>query len=100
MEGLVADDLQTEPWLHIYAQYTNHAPATIRGTKEGLIALRDALTAAIDNGKGEGTAYTSDGEGYPIEVQRVNVLNFLGRLPYTADLNRWQFPPNLKHVSS
>jgi hypothetical protein len=96
----MAGDLQTEPWLHIYAQYTNHAPATIRGTKEGLIALRDALTVAIDNGKGEGTAYASDGEGYPIEVQRVNVLNLLGRLPYTADLNRWQLPPNLKHVLS
>jgi hypothetical protein len=77
-EGLMAGDLQTEPWLHIYAQYTNHAPAT-------------------DNGKGEGTAYTSDGEGYPIEVQRVNVLNFLGRLPYTADLNG---KPSIKHVLS
>lgn len=96
----MADDLQTEPWLHIYAQYTNHAPATIRGTKEGLIALRDALTAAIETGQGQGEGFASDGEGYPIEVQRVNVLNLLGRLPYTADLNLWQFPPNLKHVSS
>jgi hypothetical protein len=82
-------DLHEEPWLHIYAQYTNHAPATIRGTKEGLIALRDALTVAIEAGKSEGTAYTADGEGYPIEVQRVNVINFLGRLPYTAE---WHQP--------
>ena len=73
--------LSTMPWLHIYGQFGPHGAATITGTHAGLIALRDALTEALENGSASTSAFTSDGEGYGIAVARSNLRN-LGRLPY------------------
>lgn len=83
-------DLHSIPWLHVYAQSRQHSPAKIRGTTEGLKALRDALNTAIEHGgKATGEAQTSpvyawDGEGYVVEIQRVNVIDLLGSLPYSG----------------
>ncbi len=38
------------PWLHVYGQYLWHHSAVIRGTKPGLLTLRDAIDKAIENG--------------------------------------------------
>lgn len=71
-----------ERWLHIYGQYDNHCPATIRGTTTALMALREAIDKALETGEGEADAYTTDGEGYGVTVERRNVVRHMGQLPY------------------
>jgi hypothetical protein len=74
-------------WLHVYGQYSWHSEATIRGTKEGLVALRDALTEAIDySGRGSASVMASDGEGYRVQVERVNTHATLGSPEYLFEL--------------
>lgn len=72
-------------WLHIYPQSHAHAPAEIRGTREALLALRDAIDRAMahPNGEAEFQAFAKDGEGYGVEVRRVprDALH-RSRLPY------------------
>ena len=75
-----------ESWIHIYAQFMWHGEATIRGSLGGLVALRDALNVAIERGAAEAKASTGDGEGYGIEIQRVNLHSSLGSVPYLQDL--------------
>lgn len=75
----------TLPWLHIYAQSHEHAPAEIRGTREALIKLRDTIDQALahPNGEAEFSAFVCDGEGYAVEVRRVPRSTVLrSRLPY------------------
>ena len=91
-------------WMHVYGQVSGHDPAEIRGTTEALVALRDALTAAIEgDGVSEAVVTASDGEGYAVQVRRINVLNLLGPLPYEGHTGRegwadwrheaWKAPP-------
>lgn len=91
-------------WMHVYGQVSGHDPVEIRGTTEALVALRDALTKAIEgDGVSEAVAVTSDGEGYTVQVRRINVLNLLGPLPYDGFCGRegwaewrheaWKAPP-------
>lgn len=91
-------------WMHVYGQVSGHDPVEIRGTTEALIALRDALTRAIEgDGVSEAVATASDGEGYAVQVRRVNILNLLGPLPYEGHTGRegwaewrheaWKAPP-------
>lgn len=65
--------------LHIYAQDHEHDGAWIVGSKEGLIALRDAIDQAIQTGVGwTPSGYESrgvmatDGEGYDVRVIQDN----------------------------
>lgn len=69
-------------WLHVYGQYTYHAPVTVRGSREGLLALRSAIDAALETGRGESSAMASDGEGYRIDVSRVSTHANLGSPEY------------------
>lgn len=72
-------------WMHVYAQSHEHAPAEIRGTREALVALRDAIDRALKhpNGEAECAAFACDGEGYGIEIRRVPRSTLQGsRLPY------------------
>jgi len=61
--------------LNIYGQPFEHAEAIIKGNREGLVELRDAIDRALRNGKAE-TAhphdciFASDGEGYHIIIER------------------------------
>lgn len=72
-------------WLHVYGQWFFHSEARIRGTKEGLTALRDALTLAIEKGQAEADVLAADGEGYSVLVQRVNTHAALGEPEYLYD---------------
>lgn len=85
--------------MHVYPQSQWHMPVDIRGTTEALVALRDALDRALAEGTAKATAYANDGEGYEINIHRVNVLNLLGPLPYFHEYARddmheeWKAPP-------
>jgi len=70
------------PWLHIYGQYIYHGPATIKGTRDGLTALRDAITKALECGEETAEAFASDGEGYGVNILRVNTHASLGDPEY------------------
>lgn len=74
-------------WLHVYGQHTYHSEATIRGTVEGLTALRSAIDAAIADGTGAGRVIASDGEGYSVEVVRVSTHGQLGSPEYLYELH-------------
>lgn len=52
--------------LHLFAQRYQHGDACILGNRSGLIALRNAITQALDSSDGAGAteAMTTDGEGY------------------------------------
>jgi hypothetical protein len=55
--------------LHVYAQGQWHGELRIVGNRNALLALRDALDAALVNGVTETSAMTTDGEGYPIVIE-------------------------------
>ena len=69
------------PWLHVYGQFCWHSEAAIVGTKNGLVALRDAISKAIDTGSGTAEAFATDGEGYAIEVRR-SIRSSMGEPQY------------------
>jgi len=83
--------------LHLYAQDMQHDPAAIVGTREGLEALRDAITRALDTGQpASAPAMTDDGEHYGAVVVPVTPAQMDGLpLPYTdtciatAAMPRW-----------
>lgn len=78
--------MSNEPYVHIYAQHWEHSPATIRGNREGLLELKRAIEVALEKGGGKANLFTSDGEGYGVYVERVNLISSLGKLPYVQDL--------------
>ena len=73
----------TTPYLHIYGQELWHDPATILGTLQGLVALREAITLALSRPDGivEASVFASDGEEYAISVRCVTTLKEYA-LPY------------------
>lgn len=89
MEPLIA---RSEiPVVHIYAQRSHHMEAVILGNKQGLEALRDAITIALSvgygcNGMGQTGVYVNDGEGYDIEIKVIEEID-IDKLPvpYTED---------------
>ena len=70
------------PWLHIRSQFTWHAEATIKGTRAGLSELLRAVTEALEVGTGSSSAFSSDGEGYDIEVTRSSTIAGIGKPTY------------------
>lgn len=54
--------------LHIYGQEMWHDEAYIAGTREDLEMLRLAIDRALTAGYGQMQAFTSDGEGYTVNV--------------------------------
>ena len=76
------------PLLHIYGQHFYHSPATIRGNRQALEALRDAINMALAEKSGQATAAVcaADGEGYGVEVQRVNTMKNLGHPEYLHEV--------------
>lgn len=64
----MADEYGT---LNTYPQHAWHGHAEIRGDRQGLTVLRDAITDAIEAGEGERMTCASDGEGYTVHVYRM-----------------------------
>ena len=63
--------------LHIYPSACEHDEVTIIGTPDGLRALRDALTAAIErNGPKKAIVFANDGEGYWVCIAPVDPGTF------------------------
>lgn len=54
--------------LHIYSQEIWHDSAHIVGTKDALIALRDAIDLALKENKSMFESFTNDGEGFPVII--------------------------------
>lgn len=79
-------DYDALEWLHVYGQYSYHSEATIRGTIAGLTALREAISKALEGGKGCARVIASDGEGYSLQVLRVNTQAALGHPEYLFEL--------------
>jgi len=72
--------------LHIYGQTFHHDHAFIIGNKSGLVALRDAIQAAIDaETKPDSTFSAADGEGYNVMVYLEEEKAYWDKamLPYT-----------------
>lgn len=72
-------------FLHVYSQYMWHDDAVIRGTKTALLALRDAVDAAIEGAEGRVEVLATDGEGYHVVVSRVNTIAAVGQPEYRID---------------
>jgi hypothetical protein len=70
--------------LHVYAQHSNHSEARIAGTKDELVALREAITKALQLGDSVFQAFCVDGEGYDLHIHCVDDATILP-VPYTAD---------------
>lgn len=83
---LTAREYSKLPWMHVYPQYFPHSEAMIRGNREALEALRDALNDAINTGEAEASVFASDGEGYGVKIYRTNTHRALGQPEYIYEL--------------
>lgn len=70
--------------LHVYAQHSNHSEARIAGTKDELVALREAITKALQLGDSTLQTFCVDGEGYELHIHCVADARALP-VPYTVD---------------
>jgi hypothetical protein len=74
------------PFVHVYSQYREHSPATIRCTKAGLLSLKAAVDHALAHGSGSAEALCTDGEHYEINIQCREVVSALGDPEYAYQL--------------
>lgn len=74
--------------LHIYGQDFWHTCGYIVGNKEALIALKNAIEIALDEGEGVVDVYVNDGEGYDVHVIRDNSDWKYKAVPYTDEVAR------------
>lgn len=74
--------MEGEPWLHVYGQYMWHSPATIRGTRAGLEAMRAAIDSALAGEEGRAHMMATDGEGYDLMIVMVNLVSAVGTPEY------------------
>jgi hypothetical protein len=58
--------------LHVYGPQFWHDNVYIVGNEDALGALRDALTAVIDSGRGACLSFASDGEGFAAVVLKAD----------------------------
>lgn len=85
--------MSTQGILHVYSQSTTHDDAVIVGTKASLVALRDAITQAIETGESTFESFVSDGEGFTCRVKtREEGSSYFNNvaLPYTSSFE--EFP--------
>ena len=73
------------PLMHQYAQGQWHDESLIYATREGLLALRDAIDAALKEGHGFTTASPRDGECYTALVVMASEEDFAGAQPPYTD---------------
>lgn len=80
------NNIDLAAWAHVYGQHFYHSPATIRGNREALRLIRDAIDHALEAGEGEAKLFAGDGEGYGLHVIRVNTMATLGSPEYLYQL--------------
>lgn len=77
------------PTLHVFNQYCNHDDVWLRGNREALKRLRDALDVVLQPGKDAGAVgmWANDGEGYNVYILAVDDEEKWknAALPYRAD---------------
>ena len=54
------------PLLHMHGQPSWHTEAYVLGNRDGLLALRAAIDAALGQGEGVADVMVADGEGYSL----------------------------------
>lgn len=64
-------EVDAQPWCHIYGQGSWHSQATIEGTRNALVIIRDAIEVALTEGRDgrSDSLFVTDGEGYHLEVK-------------------------------
>jgi hypothetical protein len=84
--------VDTANWLQIEPQYCWHSEAYIRGNASALRAFAKALLAAADGAAATSeTIFAGDGEGYRIEVLRVERPDDLPQPFYTVEIDRLDY---------
>lgn len=71
--------------LHVHGQSGPHDTVYIAGTRDALIALRDALSRAIAEGQATVNSFVNDGEGFAVEIRRPQDMGGYGR-PYSNEV--------------
>ncbi len=77
------------PLVHVYGQFTYHDDAVIRGNRNGLTALRDAIDRALAGIDDAAEVFANDGEGYRIVVMRTSMVHQLGSPEYIME-SEWR----------
>jgi hypothetical protein len=70
--------------LHIHSQLLWHDDAWILGNRAALVALRDAVDAALRDGQSSITAFVSDGEGFVVNVVCREDIDAQAAVPYAS----------------
>lgn len=72
--------------LHIHSQEAHHDDAFVVGTREGLLALREAVDLALAARTGAAEVSAADGEGYFVLAMLIDAgAEDRASVPYTAD---------------
>lgn len=74
--------------LHIYSQYIAHTEAWVVGNREGLISLRNAIDAALNQGSASTEVTAADNESYKVIVIEAALSEIESKdinLPYTEN---------------
>ncbi|OHB90222.1 MAG: hypothetical protein A3D89_03645 [Planctomycetes bacterium RIFCSPHIGHO2_02_FULL_52_58] len=76
--------------LHIYSQYSEHADTCIIGNRQGLEALRDAISSVllffVSPCSSSMDAFVGDGEGFSCHVIKLPGVDFSSlAVPYIAE---------------
>ena len=71
-KGAIGLNWKEENYLHVYAPYMPHHESFIVGNKKALLALRDMIDEALQEGAAEQDFTSSDGEGYQAFVLQVS----------------------------
>lgn len=81
-----ADPSRDMPLVHIRGQFSWHGEALIVGNVAGLIAVRDAIDAALTARTSDAVVFAADGEGYAVTVRRSARVGDMGEPPYVDDM--------------
>lgn len=88
MNAPAKSEMETLHYLQIEPQYMWHSEAYIRGNRSALLALAAALTEAANRDAATTEVlFASDGEGYQIEILRVEAPDNYPAPFYTTEID-------------